>query len=122
MSRSTRGTGSATERVADDAGGVWITTGWVLGILVYAGVVLAWRAGFGAAAPFVVIPVVLVVLIGAGNLVGGRRPGRSGARFHRPDLDPAPVSVLRGERDAGPAGDGIDGIDGGPAQGPGAPP
>ena len=108
----------APARAADDAGGVWITTGWVLGILVYAGMVLAWRAGFGAAAPFVLIPAVLVVMIGAGNLVGGRRASRSGPRFHRPDLDPLPVSALRGDREGGP---GDDGADGSPAGGPGAP-
>ena len=84
-------------RVRDDAGGVWIRTGWVVGVLVYAGVVLAWHAGFTAAAPFVVIPAVLVVMIGAGNLVGGRRPGRSAPRFRRPDLDPVPLPVRRGD-------------------------
>jgi hypothetical protein len=104
--------------VADDAGGVWITTGWVLGILVYAGVVLAWRAGFGAALPFVVIPAVLVVMIGAGNVVGGRRPGRSGPGFRRPDLDPVPVSVLHGDRPTPP---GDDRADGAPVGGPGTP-
>jgi len=63
--------------------------GWS-GLIVYAGVVLAWHAGFTAAAPFVVIPAVLVVMIGAGNLVSGRRPGRAAPRFNRPDLDPVP--------------------------------
>jgi len=84
-------------RVRDDAGGVWIRTGWVVGVIVYAGVVLAWHAGFTAAAPFVVIPAVLVLMIGAGNLVSGRRPGRSAPRFHRPDLDPVPLPARRGD-------------------------
>ena len=104
-------------RVRDDAGGVWIVTGWVVGLIVYAGVVLAWYAGFTAAAPFVVIPAVLVVMIGAGNLIGGRRPGRPAPRFTRPD--PVPVAVLRDSRrgvdrgapatpDATPDADGAD--------------
>jgi hypothetical protein len=97
------------ERVRDDAGGVWIVTGWVVGLVVYAGVVLAWHAGFTGAAPFVVIPAVLVVLIGAGNLVSGRRPGRSAPRFNRPDLDPVPVSMLRGEGTPTVPEDGADG-------------
>jgi len=114
------------DRVRDDAGGVWIMTGWVVGLIVYAGVVLAWHAGFTPAAPFVVIPAVLAVLIGAGNLVSGR-PRRSPPRFNRPDLDPVPVSVLYGERPPPAAGEGVerrgtdgDGADGAPAGEPGS--
>jgi hypothetical protein len=81
-------------RVHDDAGGVWITTGWVVGCIVYAGVVLSWHAGFTAATPFVVIPPVLLVMIGAGNWISGKRPGRPAPRFNRPD--PVPLSSLRG--------------------------
>ena len=81
------------ERVADDAGGVWIITGWVVGCVLYAGVALAWYAGFSAAAPLVVIPAVLVVMVGAGNLISGRRSGRPAPRFNRPD--PVPISSLR---------------------------
>ena len=92
------------ERTRDDAGGVWIVTGWVVGLIFYAGIVLAWHAGFTAAAPFVVIPAVLVVLIGAGNLLSGRRPGRSGPRFNRPDLDPVPIASLRAENPPTPEG------------------
>ncbi len=55
-----------------DAGGVWIVTGWVAGLLVYAGVVLMAMAGFTAVLPLVVVPPVLVALIGGGNLLGGR--------------------------------------------------
>jgi hypothetical protein len=85
------------DHARDDAGGVWIITGVVLGLVVYAGVVVAWHAGFTAAAPFVVIPAVLVVMVGAGNLLSGKRPGRPAPRFNRPD--PVPLSSLR--RDGG---------------------
>ena len=88
------------DHARDDAGGVWIVTGVVLGLIVYAGVVVAWHAGFTAAAPFVVIPAVLVVMVGAGNLLGGKRPGRPAPRFNRPD--PVPIASLRG--DMGPPG------------------
>jgi len=81
------------DHARDDAGGIWIYTGVVLGLIVYAGVVVAWHAGFTAAAPFVVIPAVLVVMVGAGNLLSGRRPGRPAPRFNRPD--PVPLSSLR---------------------------
>jgi hypothetical protein len=101
-------------RVRDDAGGVWILTGWVLGFLVYVGVVLAWRAGFTAAVPFVVIPPLLVVMIGAGNLISGRRSGRPAPRFNRPD--PVPLASLRGDPEPAPGGDGATGS---PAGGPG---
>ena len=105
------------DRDRDDAGGVWIVTGWIVGLIVYAGVVLAWYAGFGAAAPFVVIPAVLVVMIGAGNLVSGRRPGRPAPRFNRPDLDPVPLASLHAARGAGPGDAGADDT---PAGEPGA--
>ena len=85
------------DHARDDAGGVWIITGVVLGLIVYAGVVVAWHAGFTAAAPFVVIPAVLVVMVGAGNLFSGKRPGRPAPRFNRPD--PVPLTSLR--RDGG---------------------
>jgi len=85
------------ERTRDDAGGVWIVTGWVVGLIFYAGIVLAWHAGFTGAAPFVIIPPLLIVMIGAGNLVSGRRPGRSAQKFNRPDLDPMPIARLRAD-------------------------
>ena len=81
------------EHVRDDAGGVWITTGWIVGVIVYAGVLVTWHAGFTAAVPFVVIPPVLVILIAAGNLLGGRSTRRA-PRFNRPD--PGPPPPLRG--------------------------
>jgi len=73
-------------RVRDDAGGVWIVTGWVLGFLVYVGIVVAWHAGFTGATPFVVIPPVLLIMVGAGNLISGRRSGRPA----RGSTDPTP--------------------------------
>jgi hypothetical protein len=84
-----------------DAGGVWIVTGWVVGLILWAGVLVAWHAGFGAAAPFVVIPAILVFMIGAGNLIGGRS-SRPAPRFNRPD--PMPIAALR--PDPGAAGEG----------------
>jgi hypothetical protein len=114
-----------TDRTRDDAGGVWIVTGWVVGLIFYAGVVLAWHAGFTAAAPFVVIPAVLVVLIGAGNLLSGARPGRPSPRFNRPDLDPVPLSTFRRDGSPAPEGSGdatpTDGTDGTPAGDPATP-
>ncbi len=59
-------------RETDDVGGVWIVTGWVVGLLVYAGVVLMAMAGFSAVLPLVVVPPVLLGLIAASNLLGGR--------------------------------------------------
>ena len=100
--------------VRDDAGGVWIVTGWVLGFLVYVGVVVAWHAGFTGATPFVVIPPVLLVMVAAGNLISGRRAGRPAPRFNRPD--PVPIASLRGEPEPAP---GADGAGTPPAGGPG---
>ena len=93
-----------TVHVCDDAGGVWIVTGWVLGGLAYLGVVLAWHAGYTVAVPFVVIPAVLVFMVGAGNLLSGKRPGRPAPRFNRPDpvpLRPDPVPPTASRRDGG---------------------
>jgi hypothetical protein len=62
----------------DDTGGVWIVTGIVLGVLLYAFIVLMDVAGFTSVAPLVVIPPVLFGLIAANNLLGGGRGhGRS---------------------------------------------
>jgi hypothetical protein len=70
-----------TERRRDDAGGVWIRTGLVLGAVAYAGVVVMAAAGFSGAIPLVIVPPVLVALIGAANLLGGGRShGRSAGR------------------------------------------
>jgi hypothetical protein len=57
----------------DDAGGVWIVTGIVLGVLLYGFIVLMDVAGFTPVAPLVIIPPVLVALIGANSLLGGGR-------------------------------------------------
>jgi hypothetical protein len=105
------------DRVRDDTGGVWIVTGWILGLIVYAGVLLAWHAGFTAAAPFVAIPPVLVIMIGAGNLLSGRSSRRA-PEFNRPD--PVPLPPLRGPASPSSAPSaGSDGSDNTPAGGPG---
>jgi hypothetical protein len=62
-----------TRRRVDDAGGVWIITGFVLGGIVYAGMVLMAVAGFTAVIPLVVIPPVLAGIIAANSLLGGGR-------------------------------------------------
>jgi hypothetical protein len=82
----------------DDAGGVWIITGIVLGALVYAGVVLMVVAGFTAAVPFVVIPPVIVAMIGANSLLGGGRPSRPARAPSGPAPPPAAAggAVARG--------------------------
>jgi hypothetical protein len=104
----------------DDTGGVWIKTGWVLGLLVYVGVLFTWHAGFTAATPFVVIPPVLLIMIGAGNLLSGRSTRRA-PQFNRPD--PVPLPPLRGpvtpSAPAAAPSDGSDGSDSTPAGGPG---
>jgi hypothetical protein len=63
----------------DEAGGIWVRTGLVLGALVYVGILAMAAAGFPGAIPLVVVPPVLVGLIGAANLLGGGR-SRGGAR------------------------------------------
>ena len=80
------------DQVCDDAGGVWIVTGWVLGGLIYVGMVLALNAGFTTTVPFVVIPVVLLFMVGAGNLLSGKRPSRPAPRFNRPGPEPLTTS------------------------------
>jgi hypothetical protein len=75
----------------DDAGGVWIMTGIVLGLIVYAGIIVMAIAGFSAVVPLVVIPPVIVALIGASNLIGGGRT--HGQPAGRPvERDRAPLS------------------------------
>jgi hypothetical protein len=78
-----RAAGAVADRPRDDAGGVWIRTGIVLGVLFFAFMVVLWAAGFDAIAPFVVIPIVLVALIGANSLLGGPRK--------REQLAPRPI-------------------------------
>lgn len=55
---------------------VWRSTGILLGVLVYVGVVILDIAGFTEALPFVIIPPLLVVMIGGGVLLGGGQHGR----------------------------------------------
>ncbi len=81
--------GDDADRRPDDAGGVWIITGIVLGVLLYGGIVLMYVAGFTPVAPLVVIPPVLFGLIAANNLLGGgrthgRSPGRPGGGGQAP--------------------------------------
>jgi hypothetical protein len=98
-------------RPLDDAGGVWIVTGIVLGVLLYGFIVLMDVAGFTAVAPLVIIPPVLVALIGANSLLGG---GRTRSR-----PSPRPVSQMRAPAPSGqPAGQPAEG--GLPASGPSA--
>jgi hypothetical protein len=92
----------------DDAGGVWILTGIVLGALVYAGVVLMVVAGFTAAVPFVVIPPVIVAMIGANSLLGGGRPARASSGPTPPPTGaggPAPRKPPNGTRPGSPPGE-----------------
>ncbi len=63
-----------------DGGGVWIATGIVLGGLAYVAVLLMLVAGYTSVLPVVVVPPVLIGLIGAGNLLGGRTTPRGPAR------------------------------------------
>jgi hypothetical protein len=95
----------------DDAGGVWIITGIVLGALVYAGVVLMVVAGFTAAVPFVVIPPVIVAMIGANSLLGGGRPSRPARAPSGPGAPSAPTGGAgprgrpNGKRPGSPSGE-----------------
>jgi hypothetical protein len=98
--------GGLDDHGLDDDGGVWILTGIVLGVLLYAGIVLMYVAGFTTVAPLVVIPPVLIGLIGANSLLGGgRSQGRSPARpagNGRPAARPAGNG--RGPRPSGESG------------------
>lgn len=67
-------------RNVDDAGGVWIKVGVLGGVVLYAGMVVMAAAGFSAVLPLVVVPPVLVALIGANSMLGGRGYGRSSGR------------------------------------------
>jgi hypothetical protein len=85
----------------DDAGGVWILTGILLGALVYAGMVLMMVAGFTAIVPFVVIPPVIVAMIGANSLLGGGRPSRPARAPSGPIPPPAAGGAAPGRRPNG---------------------
>jgi hypothetical protein len=76
----------SSDRCRDDSGGVWIITGWIVGFIVWLGIVAMWRAGFTPVAPLVIVPPVMLFMIGAGNLIGGRRPSRGPRRAS--ELDP----------------------------------
>jgi hypothetical protein len=83
-------------RPRGDSGGVWIVTGVVLGVLLYAGIVLMDVAGFTEVLPLVVVPPVLLGIIGAQNLLGG---GRDHGRTPGP-----PVGGGRSPTSEGPPG------------------
>jgi protein-S-isoprenylcysteine O-methyltransferase Ste14 len=86
-------------RTPDDTGGVWILTGIVLGLLVYAGMVLMLVAGFSGVGPLVVIPPVLLALIAANSLLGGGRThGRSPAATDAPPSEDAVTEGPSGTR------------------------
>jgi hypothetical protein len=82
--------GSLSHRPRDDAGGVWIVTAVVLGVIMYGFIVLMDVAGFTEVLPLVVLPPVVLGLIGANNLLrgggsqGGSTGGRPGADGRRP--------------------------------------
>jgi hypothetical protein len=95
-------TGHTRGRTRDDAGGVWIVTGLVVGAIVYAGMVMMMVAGFTVVAPLVVIPPVLAGLIGANNLLGGgrshgRSPGRPVGQGQAPLSSSGPNGALPSE-------------------------
>jgi hypothetical protein len=84
--------GTRCHRHRDDAGGVWIATAVVLGVLMYGFIVLMDVAGFTEVLPLVVLPPVVLGLIAANNLLrgggsqGGSTGGRQGAHGpHGPD-------------------------------------
>lgn len=105
-----------TRRTTGDGGGVAIATGIVLGILVYAGAVFLTVIGFHAMEPIVAIPPVLIVLIGAGSLLGGGVHGS--ARPPRlPDQSEARAAAGTGATQRGATGTGA-----GRPTGRGAPP
>jgi hypothetical protein len=92
-------------RSFDEEGGVWIVTGWVLCLLVYALVVLMDVAGFTAVLPLVVLPPVVIGLIGANSLLGGgRHYGRRATSAVTGDPAPLPSSGPNGARSAGTNG------------------
>jgi hypothetical protein len=95
-------------RHRNDAGGVWIVTGLVLGAIVYAGMVTMLVAGFTPVTPLVVIPPVLVALIAGNNLIGGGRSyGRTAARPEGQGQTPRSSGGPDGARPAEPVGSAV---------------
>lgn len=76
-------------RRRDDAGGIWIATGWALGLLVYAWCVVMAVAGFTEILPLVVVPPVVILLIVGSHVVGG--PRNYGGRGRSTDGEAGPV-------------------------------
>lgn len=54
--------------------------------------VLCWlaAAGFGPVYPFLVTAIVMVILVGGGNLIQGRSPPHGGGRSHAPSEPDGP--------------------------------
>jgi hypothetical protein len=82
----------------------------VLGLLVYAGMVLMLAAGFSGVAPMVVIPPVLLALIAANNLLGGgrthgRSPGRPVGQGQAPLSSSGPNGSVAAGDGLPPSGD-----------------
>ncbi len=102
-------TGRSPDRCRDDSGGVWIITGWVVGFIVWLGIVAMWRAGFTPVTPLVIVPPVMLFMIGAGNLIGGRRPSRGPRRAS--ELDPISLDEVGSAhlRNESPTPDGVTG-------------
>ena len=78
---------------------MWIATGIVLGILMYAFIVLMDVAGFTAVLPLVVLPPVVLGLMAANNLLGGgrshgRSPGRPVGQGQAPLSSSGPNGAL----------------------------
>jgi hypothetical protein len=61
------------------------------GVAIYLFCVVLAAAGFTTIVPFVVIVPILVLLVGGGNMLGGRSHGRTRAAAP-PGFDPAPLS------------------------------
>ncbi len=62
-------------RIDDDAGGIWVKTGIVLGVLFYALTVVMLLAGVTSVLPLVIVPPALVLMIALNSIIGGpRRP------------------------------------------------
>ncbi len=99
-----------TQRHRSDDGGIWVRTGWILGILFYLLMLVMYRAGFHVILPFIVIPPALAVMIAGNSLLGGPRRREN-------ELEPLPVSAMD---PLPPVPDPDAGTDGGTGEPPGA--
>lgn len=83
-----------SRRAQPEGGGVWIATGLLLGLLAYGGVLLMLVAGYTAVLPLAVVPLVLVGLIAAANLLGGRSYGQTAGPRAVEGQSPVPSSGM----------------------------